>query len=131
VAQIVAAEMPVQLAQHHVVLEGGQRGAVHADQWRTGPDQVAEVPGIANVVAGSDGRRIHRGDGGIKRMAVGEIDAFGFQPRHVGHVVRRDAAIAQPVRHEDHDVAMGRLLGRGRCGQNTGGKDGKEKALHG
>ena len=116
-AEIVAAELLVHLVQHHVFFQEADRRALQADHRLRRPQRVAEIAGVADVMPGRDGGRIHRGHGGIQRMRIGEVHALGLHPGEVGHVARLHAAIAQPVRHEDDDVALG-LCGRLRqCGQ--------------
>ena len=102
--QVIAAEFLVHFGQHRVVLKAGNRRSIAADHGCAGVDRVAEIAGVADVMAGGDGRGIHRGDGGKQRMAVGEIHPLGLELEEVGHVARLDAAIAQAVGDEDDDV---------------------------
>ena len=102
--QVIAAEFLVHLGQHRVVLQRRDGRAIGADHGHAGINGIAEIAGVADVMAGGDGAGIDRGDGGKQRMAVGEIHPFALQLEHVGHVARLDAAIAQPVGHEDDDV---------------------------
>ena len=85
--QIVAAEPLVEQAQHHIVLDGGERRAIRRREGLPNMDRVSEVARIAQQVSCGDRRGIGRGDRRIQRMAVGEIDALiahGGQRRRGG-----------------------------------------------
>ena len=84
-----------------------------AEHGRAGIKRISEIPGVADVMAGGDGRRIDGGDGGKQRMAVGEIHALVLELVHVGHIARLDTAIAQAVGDKDDDVAGRRRPGNG------------------
>ena len=107
-SQIIAAEFLVHFVQHRIVFQKAQRRGFQADHGLADIERIAEIAGVADVVAGGDGRGVDRGDGGIERMAVGEINALLLQPRHVGHVARLDAAIAQAIGDKDDDVVRRR-----------------------
>src|SRR5664279_4381792 len=110
--EIVAVEVLVDVEQHRVVLqERRHRAGGRADRI-AGVDRVADVAGVAEIMAGRHGGGVGGGESGEQRMRVLEIDALVADRRHGRRALRRHHEGAQAVRHEqDHIV---RRFGAGR-----------------
>ena len=123
--QIVAAEMRIDVAQDRIVFNEWRHRAAGARHRPPRVDRVAEVAGVAEIVAGRHGRGIGGGEGGKQRVAVDERNALTRQRRNVGRCGVVDGARAQPVGDEDHDVMRSALRSSGLrrrtgCDQNAG-----------
>ena len=128
--QIIPIVVRREIAQQRVVFLKCDRRAVRTGDWIAGIDCVAEISGVSDVVAGCDGRGVHRRDRRIERMAVREINTVVLQFPHRGRRLWRHAHIAQAVGHEDEDIMR---LARGDGGRDNrdGGGEGIGGKTHG
>ena len=117
--QIVAAEMLVDIAQHRIDFEERRDGAVGVRDGIAGVDRVAEVAGIAEVVAGRHRRGVGRGEGREQRVRVPEIDALVADLGHRRRGLRRHDPAAQAVRHEQDEIVGRVVLRERRCRQTA------------
>ena len=127
--EIVAGEVVVDVAQHRIVLEEGRAAAVGAGHREAGVDHVAEVAGVADMVAGRHARGVGRGEGREQRVRVGEAHAARHEGRHRGRGLVVHHAGAQAVGHEQHDIVRLLLLGKSGNGQGRE-RGGNEQQTH-
>src|ERR1700722_250587 len=93
--------MHVQLAEYDVVFEKWRDAAL---KWQHCIDRVAEVSGVAELVAGRERGRICRGERREERVAVDKIDSFSPQSRHRRGGRRIDDRSAQPIAHKEDKI---------------------------
>ena len=108
--QIVAAEMLVGIDDDRIGFEERRHGAVGGPDRITGIDRVAEVAGVAEVMAGRHRRGIGGGEGRKQRVRILEIDALVADFGHRRRGLRRHDPPAQSVRHEQDEIVGGAVL---------------------
>src|SRR3977135_1507428 len=74
--QIIAAEMLIDVEDNRIDFEERRDGAVRRPDWIAGIDRVAEVAGIAEVMASCHRRGVGGGKGRKQRVRILEIDAL-------------------------------------------------------
>ena len=86
---VVAAEMLVDVAQHGIGFDERRNGAAGRGNGIAGIDRVAEIAGVAEVVASRHCRGVGHGEGRKQRMRVAEIDALVADLGHRGRALGR------------------------------------------
>jgi hypothetical protein len=126
-AHIAIVEMVLHVFQDAIVFEERHRRALAAGHREIDEQRVAIIAGVAEVMAGRNGRGVGGRHGRIDRMAVDEVDALTPDAPEGRRGLRRDAVVPQPVGHEDDDVAVDRRgMGGGRQGKRGGEGGGGE-----
>ena len=121
--EVIAAEVLVDVAEHGVVFEKWRHGRLRVGHGHrvARVDRVAEVAGIARIVAGREACRIGGREGREERVRVLEVDACVAQRRHGRCRLGRHLEGAQSVRNEQDDVVgAGLLCGDRRCEKRAG-----------
>ena len=103
----------VQSGQQHVIFnERGERSACAIPRERIAHiERVAKITGVTEQMSGGEGGGVGRGEGGIERMAAGEIHSLFTQVKHGGCPLCGHRVMTQPIGDEENYVACCRGLG--------------------
>ena len=108
--EIAVVEMVVQLVEHAVVLDERRHAVVEALQREAAVKRVAEVAGVAEIMAGRHRGCVRGGECRHQRVRILEIGALVADRGHGRRQFGRDLAGTHPVGNEQDHVMRARLV---------------------
>ena len=107
--EIIPAKMLVDIAENRIAFEEGRKAFTSSRHRKTGIDRVAEVAGVAQIMAGCHRRGVRRRESREQRVRIVETDSLVADRCHRRRRVRGDHQRAKAIGYEEHHIV--RLVG--------------------